>query len=267
MVQHGEMSFFRTGREDAPPVVFLHGVGISSWMWTSITAKLSDLQCVLVDLPGHGASRNVPWYSLERSARDIGDLIDREFGPRDVHIVGLSLGAYVGLTLMSMRPTRVTSAVLSGLHAGGMRNRFLMKLLSAVAAPLATRPFFARRTARQFGGEHVDVQSFVTEAGKTRAGAFFCATNAVVDFEAPANLGEISTRAVLCGGGAEHALIKTSLPILAGGMPNGTAAEAPGLGHGWAGQDPTLFAETVRAQVRQTALPGQLCLIPGDHQD
>lgn len=252
------LSFSRTGQDDGPIVVFLHAVGISGWMWSPIVARLPEMHCLCIDLPGHGASREVRWSSLTDSAMRVAALIDREAGSRDVHVVGLSLGAYVGLTLLSQRPTRYRSAMLSGFHAGGMPNRFLMRMMSSAVAPLVNKRFFARRTARMLGGDPAETEAFVAEAIKTRSSAFRRATVAAVEFAAPTNLTEVLTRTLVVAGGREHDLIQSSIPIFQAELPQCTGAIAPGLGHGWSSQDPDLFAETVRAHVNDTKLPSGL---------
>ncbi len=57
-------------------------------------------------------------------------------------------------------------------------------------------------------------------------------------------------RTLVVAGEKEHPLIKSSLPIFAMSLKNCLTAVIPGLGHGWAGQDPT----TVAAEISVTKL-------------
>jgi pimeloyl-ACP methyl ester carboxylesterase len=45
------------GPSDAPTIVFLHGMSVSSWMWTQQVEGLADRYHTLaIDLPGNGES-------------------------------------------------------------------------------------------------------------------------------------------------------------------------------------------------------------------
>lgn len=236
------------GPQDAPVIAFLHAVGISSWMWRDVVAKLPDYRILLIDLPGHGQSRDIRWVSLQDSADQAAEEIERQAAGAEVHLVALSLGSYVGLRLVLQHPHLCASALLSGMHPGGMPQKALMKIMSAIMAPLAPRPFMARRTARMMGA-HADIDGFVAAAGQTRATAFRRATNAVVDFELPETPPQPETRLAFVAGSREHALIIDGLDVFTERFAGSVSATAPGLGHGWAGEDPSLFARFIKAHI------------------
>lgn len=237
------------GPQDAPVIAFLHAVGISSWMWRDVAGKLPNYRILLIDLPGHGQSRDVPWVSLRHSADQAAEAIKRQATGAEVHLVALSLGSYVGVQLVLQHPHLCASALLSGIHPGGMPNPRMMKIISAIMAPLAPRPFMARRTARMMGA-HADVDGFVAAAGQTRPAAFRRATNAVVDFDLPETPPQPETRLAFVAGSREHALIVEGLDVFTERFAGGVSATAPGLGHGWAGEDPSLFARFITAHIQ-----------------
>mgnify|MGYP001790932109 FL=1 len=238
------LAYSLSGPKSGPRVVFLHGVGISAWMWEAVVAHLPDYQAVLIDMPGHGESRDVLWTSLEQTAEAVNETVSA-LPKAPTHLVGLSLGAYVGLLAMAQQPVAFQSAFLSGMHASGMKLRWLYKAMTWVMAPLVPIPFVARRTARGFGAE---VAPFVAEAGKTKARAFRRAFNQVVDFALPRGLGDIQTRTVFAAGAKEHPLILKSWDELAAALPNARAMTVPGLGHGWPIEDPARFAAMLQGQ-------------------
>ncbi len=243
-----------TGPEGAPVVAFLHAVGISSWMWRDVVSALPEYRCLIIDLPGHGQSRDIPWRALEDSADQVAATLRDRAAGAEVHLAALSIGSYVGLHLCLRHPGLCRSALLSGIHPGGMPKPGLMKLMATAMAPLAPRPFFARRTARMMGTA-ADVDGFVAAAGQTRASAFRRATIDVVAFECPPPPAATQTRLAFVAGGREHPLILQGLASFTERFPGSVSAVAPGLGHGWAGQDPQRFAAFVRAHVAGD-LPG-----------
>lgn len=89
---------FGTGR----PVVFLHGFLESLTMWEYLNLKELPIQCICVDLPGHGKSEllddgipNISYFASEVEA------LLHELKIEVYSIVGHSMGGYVGLQLMS----------------------------------------------------------------------------------------------------------------------------------------------------------------------
>jgi 2-succinyl-6-hydroxy-2,4-cyclohexadiene-1-carboxylate synthase len=83
------------------PVVFLHGFMEDLSIWESLMAAFPDKKCVAVDLHGHGESffdaELQP--SLPEMARQVRTLLDG-LGIAHYHVVGHSLGGYVGCELL-----------------------------------------------------------------------------------------------------------------------------------------------------------------------
>ena len=83
------------------PVVFLHGFLETSSMWNYLDFRNKGLQCIYVDIPGHGHS-SLPTQDLEISidtlARVITDKLFKE-GINDFDIVGHSMGGYIAMAI------------------------------------------------------------------------------------------------------------------------------------------------------------------------
>ncbi len=89
----------------APPVVLLHGLGVSGAVWQSFARRLlPDLAAVAPDLRGHGQSDAPPsGYEPIDYAGDIAAVIE-ELDLAPVPVVGHSLGSLVALALADARP-------------------------------------------------------------------------------------------------------------------------------------------------------------------
>jgi pimeloyl-ACP methyl ester carboxylesterase len=97
-----------------PPVLFLHGIGGDHSMWNAVLPALTKDHHVLgIDLRGHGRSPLPPGstMSFAELARDVISVLDRE-GVQRTHVVGLSAGGFLALTLALQEPSRVSSLVL-----------------------------------------------------------------------------------------------------------------------------------------------------------
>jgi len=96
-------------------VVFVHGAFSSRLEWDLITPILSQTYHLLVpDLPGHGQSRNIAPFSVEYSSRLLAKLIREKAIDGTAHVIGISLGAHVGIDLASRYPQVVNSIFVSG---------------------------------------------------------------------------------------------------------------------------------------------------------
>ena len=95
------------------PLVFLHGWGVDSGVWTQQTEYFSGkYQVMTMDLPGHGRTS---WknLSLEKIAQDL-DAVMENLGLRGINAVGSSLGGLVALKLWELFPRRIRRMVWVG---------------------------------------------------------------------------------------------------------------------------------------------------------
>jgi len=100
-----------SGSPDAPPAVFIHGLGGNSFSWEPQLGALGDVrQCLACDLPGYGKSAGLPG-TLPELASLIADWIGGlGRGPADV--AGLSFGGMVAQHLALDHPGAVRTLAL-----------------------------------------------------------------------------------------------------------------------------------------------------------
>ncbi len=87
------------------PLLFLHGLGASTWTWEQQVAHFtSDFQVWTLDMRGHGrSSKPSAPYSIEMMAQDVIDFIEYQ-ELIEVNLVGLSMGGIVAFQVALMRP-------------------------------------------------------------------------------------------------------------------------------------------------------------------
>ena len=105
--------FYETGSKDAPTIVFLHGGGISGWMWRKQVEYFKDYHCIVPDLPEHGKSIDEKPFSISDSANRIIELIQNKANGGKAHIVGHSLGGKIIVEILSIRPQVVDHAIVA----------------------------------------------------------------------------------------------------------------------------------------------------------
>ena len=101
------------GKKTSQAILFLHGFLGSSKIWNQTLPFFKDNYLILtMDLPGHGKTPcNEEVLSMSECADAVHQII-KKIGLDKVHIVGHSMGGYVGLELLSNYPEVVRSITL-----------------------------------------------------------------------------------------------------------------------------------------------------------
>ena len=119
--------FKETGNMDAPIIVFLHGGGVSGWMWNRQIDFFKDYHLLIPDIESHGKSLNEHFISIPESARKIIQLIESKANGGKVIIIGLSLGAQILVEILSTKPEIVECAIINSALVRPMK--FTKKLI------------------------------------------------------------------------------------------------------------------------------------------
>jgi pimeloyl-ACP methyl ester carboxylesterase len=117
---------WQTGR---PAVVFIHGAGGDHFLWQAQSRALAHhgYNVAVLELPGHGASEDVPAIaSVEDYAHWVLRLLNA-LGIPHAHLVGHSLGAAIAVTLAARHGQIVRSLALIGAGLEMKANANLLK--------------------------------------------------------------------------------------------------------------------------------------------
>jgi len=254
------MSLFvqETGAPDAPVIVFLHGVGVSGWMWRPQIEQMTDFHCLIPDLPEHGRSHEAGNFSINNSVEHLAELIHSYVPDGRVHIVGLSLGAQIALQLMVTVPDMIDHVVLTGASIGPTAGSNLMTALNKLIAPLTKSGFIHHVTEHRAGIPEEYYEQFHHEQRRESADTLGRVTKEVVSFTMPPGLASIDLPLLVTVGQYEHqANIKSAVEIVAS-VPNAIGRIVPHAGHTWSAEAPDLFTRTLRAWITDEALPDEL---------
>lgn len=247
-----------TGTRGAPSIVFLHGIGASGWMWEKQLVALADFHCLNIDLPGHGKSNRVEWVSLADTADQVAAIIQARATNARAHVVALSLGGHVVLTLLERHAHVVDHAVISGVTDAPMPNRQWLKPQLFVMSFLLKRRGLADRQAKSLGLSPEMQTAFTENLMAMSMQAYRRIWEEVAYASVPASLREVHNPTLIVAGGRETEIITRTVKTIPKLMPNAQGRLAPGLGHGWNVEAPDLFSAMIRAWITDAALPGRL---------
>ena len=106
---------------DGPPLVLLHGFGVSGDAWRTsghVDALSSEFQVITMDVRGHGRSdkpHDPAAYSLPKRVLDVTSVLDT-VGVETAYFLGYSLGGITGFGICTYAPQRLRSAIVLGAH-------------------------------------------------------------------------------------------------------------------------------------------------------
>ena len=123
-------------------VVFLHGIGGSINTWKKQIEDFKDYNLLLLDLPGHGESKDkmkITIKTVNESIKEVLDFLSIE----KADFVGLSLGTLVGSHFAIKYPERVKTLIMGGSVIKVEKiYKFLMNLIQGIKRFLPHRILF-----------------------------------------------------------------------------------------------------------------------------
>jgi pimeloyl-ACP methyl ester carboxylesterase len=104
------------GPPEAPPLVLIHGLGMSADYWTAYTfpALAGAYRLIAPDLPGFGRSAGLPRFTLGAYRTVVRGLIEQVAPGRPVHLLGHSMGGQISIAVAAHAPARIRSLTLVG---------------------------------------------------------------------------------------------------------------------------------------------------------
>ena len=259
------MNVTESGPASAPSIVFLHAAGLGGWSWRSqVEALQADYHCLAPDLPGHGQSDDPgpDPFSITGAATQVARLIhERAHGGR-AHLVGLSLGAQVGVAVMAVAARLVDRAVFSGAGVIATAGSDLLDPLLWLAAPFRNLPPLVRANQRRLGIPPEYAAEFAAATRRASAAGMARILGASRRFEVPPGLTRLKNPTLVLVGEKEPRIERRSARRLAASMTGGSAYMVSGMIHNWPLAAPALFNRTLRAWLEDTPLPPDLVPVP-----
>jgi 3-oxoadipate enol-lactonase len=221
-----------------PAVLLLHGLGSSSTDWPEQQAALEACyRVVAVDLPGHGRSA-LPGgrLTIERMACDVGSVLTSlDAGP--AHVVGLSLGACVGLRLALAMPACVRSLTLINpfarlqLAGPGDVARLALRIVLLGTAPRSAMAAHVAGRLFPWPEQRGLYEAAVASLAATSRRAYFAVMRALARFDARGQVAAIRHPTLIVAGDRDTSVPLAAKLALARAIPRARLLVVPGSGH------------------------------------
>ncbi|MES9536552.1 alpha/beta fold hydrolase [Actinomadura sp. NPDC000600] len=165
----GPVGYADTGG-DGPPVLFLHGLATSGYLWRHVVERL-DRRCVVPDLPLHGTTPAAPDqdFTLPGLARFVGDFCDA-LDLDGFHLVANDTGGAIAQTFAARNAHRLATLTLTNCEThGNLPPRALLPVIMLARAGLLARTAprmlrdLPRARRRVYGSGYQDVRTLPEE--------------------------------------------------------------------------------------------------------
>ena len=241
-----------SGKPGSPAIVFLHGGGLSSQSWLPVMERLDDFYCLAPDLPEQGQSKAIP-YSIGGSADAVVEIIREKVPQRKVHLVALSLGGPVALTLLRTVPEMIDHVILSG--SSGHFSRWLAEVGKSTLwmYRLYKKDYLVKATLKQQGIPEQYADLMREDLYQSISPDFM--RHYMTDLARWEMPDRVDSPMLIVVGEKEP---KASYGISRGYLkryPGSCGVVAAGMSHAWCLQSPELFAGMVRAWISNQPLP------------
>lgn len=245
-VRGSAVKYWRTERDSAETVLFLHGLGGDRGGLADLAAALPDVNIVVPDLPGYGESTpmSVP-HTLANYALAVEDL-RAELGLGRCHLLGHSLGASIALAHAGVHSSALRSlCLLNPVSNSDTFTGVLGKLYYRIAAALPTRAarFWLTSKLAVYASNafvittkdralrrrimELDFENYRRASVSAMVESFL----SYYETPFPALAAAVSVPALLVAGGRDGVAPTASVAALAAAMPAGKLATVPTGGH------------------------------------
>lgn len=244
------------GNKNAPLMVFLHGGGVSSWMWNKQVQYFNDYHCLTIDLPEQGKSINMECFSIRKSSEDISKLIEKIAKGKKIIVIGFSLGAQVLIQMVSMNPSLIQTAIINS--ALVRPNEFVRKMIRPsikITFPLVKNRYFSKLQSKTLYIEKGDFEKYYKESSQMSSDTLIRILEENMSFKIPDEFSETRSKVLVTVGEKEKGLMKKSAIDIVSKNPNCIGIIIPGVGQGISLVNPIYFNQMVKTWLEESILP------------
>ncbi|HLR73880.1 MAG TPA: alpha/beta hydrolase [Virgibacillus sp.] len=244
------------GDKSAPLIMFLHGGGVSSWMWDQQIQFFSHYHCIVPDLPEHGLNDHKVKFSIYDSAEALIKLIEEKANSKKVIIIGFSLGAQVLIQILSMKPTLIDYAMInSALVRPFPYAKIFIKPSILLSFPLLRYRWFAKLQAKTLYVNEDNFETYYEESSQITSDTLIRVLEENMTFKIPKNFNKAKGKILVTVGEKEKSIMKKSAIDIVSAHSNCTGVVIPHIGHGAPLAIPDFFNHMVERWIREDELP------------
>ncbi|MNZ78624.1 2-succinyl-6-hydroxy-2,4-cyclohexadiene-1-carboxylate synthase [compost metagenome] len=250
-----DLFYTETGNKEAPMIVFLHGGGVSGWMWERQVEYFQNYHCLVPDIPGHGR-RESGTFSMNDAAEALIELVQSKAKGKKVILIGFSLGAQLALSMLSKVPTLADYAVINSALTRPFRyaNKFIAPMVKMTSGWMTNRSFAKLQAKQLYIGEDMFEQYF-KDSRTMKAEVLIEVLEENMSFSIPDGLEDSKCKVLVTVGAREKKMMRQSAKDIVSQWSGCKGVIISGVGHGVSLARPELFNKMVDAWIHESELP------------
>lgn len=240
------MKFEESGDINAPLIVFLHGGGVSGWMWDQQVAYFSHYHCLVPQLPEHGLNNHDMKFSIKESAEELIQLIEEKANGKTVILIGFSLGAQIVIEIVSKRPKLAQYAMInSALVRSITYPKWLLHGTIRLSYPFIKQRWFAKLQSKTLYINEEYFEKYYEESCQLSVETLIRVLEENMSFTIPKEFSKVTGKLLVTVGEKEKSIMKQSAKDLVNANPNSLGVIIPNVGHGAPLATPKFFNQLV----------------------
>lgn len=251
-----DLHYQEYGDKKASLMVFLHGGGVSSWMWDKQIEYFAHYHCVAIDLPEQGKSNHVDDFSIRGSAEKIIELLEEIANDKKVIVIGFSLGAQVTIQMLSMKQNLIDYAIINSALVRPIS--FAKKLISPsikLTFPLIKNKLFSKLQAKILYVKNEYFDTYFKESSLMKSETLIRILEENMSFEIPNGFSKAKGNILVTVGEKEKAIMKKSAKDIVLNNSNCIGIIIPNIGHGIPLANPDFFNLMIEKWIQEGILP------------
>lgn len=251
------------GNINSPLMVFIHGGGVSGWMWDKQVDFFKEYHLLVLDLPAHGNNKKEPYISIRNCAEEIIKLIEIKANGQKVIIIGLSHGAQIIVEILSIKPEIIDYAIINSALTRPMKlTNILIKPSLKMSYGLIKNKKFSKIQAKSLyiSEEYYDIYYNDTVGMPIEEVIKVLCAN--MSYSLPCSFKNSKAKTMILIGKKEKGIMKKSAIDMLMSNKYCEGYAVPNVGHGVSLADPQLFNQIVKAWINNEELPKEIESIP-----
>ena len=250
-----KLYYKESGNTEASLIVFLHGGGVSGWMWDKQIEYFNDYHCLVPDLFGHGLSLSTE-FALNDCAEEILSLILTKVRGEKVILIGFSLGAQVAIKILSMNPDLVDYSILNSalVRPIPLANKIIKPTIQ-VTYRLTKNRIFSKIQAKQLYIDNQMFETYYKETCNMHINNLIKILEENMSFSIPKDFCKSNSKILITVGEKEKKIMKKSVLDILEKTSSGKGIIIHKVGHGVSLVQPELFNKIVDAWINDKGLP------------
>ena len=250
------------GDQSAPLIMFLHGGGVSDWMWDQQIHYFTHYHCIVPILPEHGLNHDGTPFSIKGSAEELISLIEEKAGGKEVILIGFSLGSQVIVQLLSLKPDLIDFAIINSASVRPIPfAQNMIKPMIQLTFPLIKKRWFSKLQAKTLYVSEDYFEKYYEESCQMNPDTLVRVLEENMSFKIPKDFSKAKGKILVTVGEKEKAMMKNSAKDLVEANSNCIGVTIPKIGHGVPLAMPNYFNQMVEAWIQKGKLPKEYKVI------